>query len=252
MRRLLISCLLVLSLSSAASAAGINLYWNGCSQDVRTNLAFACQDNSGVSTLVASFDPPYGITKLVGGTATIDFLSASSIRPPWWRLEPGGCRDGALSLSFDPPAAASGYCESYWPSATGNVSFQTSDDPSYVRMVVSWSIPEALAGPVQPGWEYYAFQLTIDHSKTVGSGACAGCSDPACLVILQMTLHQASGLGDFCIGNPLTYPYATWQGGAIGGYGCPGTDGPGYPYPPVSCVTPVLGHTWGRVKQIYR
>ena len=244
MRRCLISCLLVSLLSSVASAAGLNLYWNGCDVSARTNLSFACQDNSGTSTLVVSFDPPYGITKLVAATAIIDLMSASPARPPWWRLEPGGCREGAVSLSFAAPSL--GYCETYWTAATGGISFLPSDDPRQLRMFVSWSIPEALAGPVQPGGEYYAFQLTIDHARTVGAGACAGCSSPVCLVVLQMTLHQAPGLGDYCITNPFTSNYVSWQGGA-GSLACPAADGAGYPYS-VSCTTPALGHTWGRVK----
>jgi hypothetical protein len=38
---------------------------------------------------------------------------------------------------------------------------------------------------------------------------------------------------------PLTSNFVTWQGGAIGGAGCPG-------------ATPAQNRTWGQVKSIYR
>jgi hypothetical protein len=45
--------------------------------------------------------------------------------------------------------------------------------------------------------------------------------------------------GDFRITNQLESNYVVWQGGAIGGVGCPG-------------ATPTINRTWGQLKASYR
>jgi hypothetical protein len=52
-------------------------------------------------------------------------------------------------------------------------------------------------------------------------------------------LLTSNNSGDNRIVNPLTGNFATWQGGAIGGAGCP-------------AATPTQNKTWGQVKSIYR
>jgi hypothetical protein len=81
--------------------------------------------------------------------------------------------------------------------------------------------------------------IRIDNAKTVGTGACAGCQDPVCLVMNEVLL-TSNNSGDnrlyasYAGGNI----YATWQGGAIGGAGCGGT--------------PTINRTWGQLKSGYR
>jgi hypothetical protein len=236
-------CALFLALPASAIAAGVNLAWNDCLAAAASsqNKNFACDTNAGSTVLVASFEPPFGITKLVAATAVIDIEWASAPVPSWWRLDAGGCRDGAVSVSFAPVSGA--YCFDYWSYATGAVSFVNAPygDPDNARIIVTWSIPEAIAGPVLMDTEYYAFQLTLDHSKTTGAGACAGCTVPACIVLKEITLYQPPGLGDYRVCYILQRNFVTWQGGVIG---CPP--------PQPQCITPVLNRTWGQVKGVYR
>jgi hypothetical protein len=238
---------LFLALPASAFATGINLYWNDCplGDGARTNQNFACDTNAGASTLVASFEPPFGITKLVAASAVIDIEWNGSTVPSWWRPDAGECRDGSLSVSF--LGQASGSCADYWSNATGDLLFVHAPygDPNNVRIVVTWSIPEAMAGPVLQGNEYYAFQLVFDHSKTTGDSACVGCNVPACIVITEITLYQPPGLGDYRVCYVLNSQFATWQGGAVGGPGCPPVDQP-------QCITPAVNRTWGQIKGIYR
>lgn len=232
----------------SGASAGMNLYWNDCSAGVgTTKRVFACDANVGSNTLVVSFAPPDGITKLVAARAVIDLRSATSPLPPWWRLGAGGCREGSLTASFTPPASHA--CGDYWSGATlQDLSYSTDlgGDPTRARIVISFSIPEAAAGPVSTGTEYYAFSLAIDNAKSTGAEMCTGCADPVCIVLEELTLYQAPGLGDYRICDASTSNFTTWQGGAIGGSGCPGAD---YHYP---CTTPVLNRTWGRMKSLYR
>jgi hypothetical protein len=248
------ACAVLMVLAATkASGGGINLAWNDCYGAGGTvNKNFACNTNSGTNILVASFEPPDGITKLVGSSAVIDIQTASTPLPSWWQLSASGCRAGSLRLDFNPPASQS--CADYWSAAaTGSLAYLPGfgGHPDRARITISFGIPEARAGPVLIGWEYYAFRLILDNSKSSGAGACSGCLDPACITLTSVWLYQPEGLGDHAICVPLASNQATWRGGAIGGYGCPGTDGP--PPPPSDCLaTPTINRTWGQLKGLYR
>ena len=250
-----IACATVLMLAtvvSAASGSGIDLGWNECfGAGGTTNKNFACNTNSGSSTMVASFDPPDGMGLVVGGSAAIDLISASSALPSWWQLGDGGCRQGALRVEFGTTTQG---CPDAWAgSATGSYSYSPGFDgrPSLARIEVSWSVPEALAVQLAPGWEYVAFRLVLDNVNTLG-GACPGCEVPMCIGLTAICLHGPGGAGTYPMYNPLINNLITWQGGAIPG-GCPGTDGPPPPFPPYGCLaTPVMNRSWGQIKTLYR
>jgi len=71
---------------------------------------------------------------------------------------------------------------------------------------------------------------------------CAGCGLPACIVLNQVELLQEVGSpgGDIIVLKfPIDHGFVTWQGGDIGGQGCP-------------LSLPVKRATWGAIKAIYR
>ena len=90
-----------------------------------------------------------------------------------------------------------------------------------------------------PGTEYYSMRLRINSAKTVGTGACAGCLDPVCVVLNQVRIAQPAPDPTYAIENPRDNNFTTWQGGAVGGAGCPG-------------VVPTQNRSWGQVKSLYR
>ena len=105
----------------------------------------------------------------------------------------------------------------------------------------SVSILNPTAAP--PGQEYYSLVIKITATGTLGN-PCApqsGCLDPVCIVLNEIKLTQPAGTpgGSPVVTNPLTENFVTWQGGAVGGAGCPG-------------ATPAVNRTWGSVKAIYR
>jgi hypothetical protein len=231
--------------ATVASAAGINLYWNECSSGTApapaTNKVFACASNAGTNNMYASFDPPAGVTELNGNNLLIDLQSATNPLPQWWRFKNAGtCR--ATSLSANTVFAASGACVDPWSGGSPGIAAYVENpggDPQRARIAGSISI--TTGAPAPSGQEYYSLIVAINNAKTIGTGSCAGCQDPVCLVLNEIKLTQPAGTagGSPVITNPLTSNFVTWQGGAIGGAGCPG-------------ATPAVNRTWGSVKAIYR
>ena len=232
----------------SAQGAGINLSWNNCASDGGTsNQSFACHTNVGQNVLVASFDPPPGITKLVGSSAVIDLMIEASPLPAWWQLAAGGCREGGLQLDLNPVGTLN--CIDYWSGAAGgSLSYlEVGGSPARARINLSCEIPEALSGPVEAGNEYYDFRLRLLHTKTVGTGACGGCSETVCLALTTVWLYQPSGMGDHALCNPAVNSWVTWQGPSS--FGCPPAD---LPPPPECSATTTVRRTWGMIKGLYR
>jgi hypothetical protein len=228
----------------------MNLYWNDCSVNGTTNKNFACNSNVGTSAIMASFVPPSGITKLVGSSAVIELQTADfSPLPSWWQLCAGGCREGAMRLDLTAPTTLN--CFDYWSSAaTGSFAYVggLGGAMNRARITVSFGIPEALAGPVEAGMEYYGLQLILNNSKSIGTEACAGCINPVCMILTALRLYQPTGLGDYLLCTPDTSNYVTWQGGAVTFPDCPPMHGP-----PGDCnATPTVRWTWGMIKGLYR
>lgn len=241
---------LAVAAPAVASPAGINLFWNDCSigPTAATNRTFACDTNAGAHVMVASFDPPAGITRLVGSSAVIDLRSTAQELPSWWQLYGGGCRDGAMSVLFTPTTPPT--CFDYWSGgAMGGITFAApfGGDPQRMRIMASFGIPEPLAGAVEPGNEYYAFRLMFDTRTTIGTEACGDCLAPMCIELKAIWLYQPEGDISYSVCNPSSSNFVTWQSAL----NCPGFPHP--PPPPEECAaTPTVRRTWGLIKGLYR
>ena len=238
-RLLFVALCLTLSASSALGA-GINLAWNDCGEAGQVNRSFACNTNTGTHTLVGSFVPPAGMTAITGAEVVIRLVSASASYPAWWHFKNvGSCHQSSLSASADFTAGPF-TCMDYWSGqAAGGISsyqFFYSSFQDRAKLLMIYAVPPTLAMPAEDGLEYYAFKLSINSAKTVGTGACDGCLDPVCIVLNEIKLTQPVGVGDRRLQNPAFSYYATWQGGAISG-GCP-------------AATPARNRTWGAVKSL--
>ena len=243
-KTLLLSAALLALSASMASAAGVNLGWGDCGGTPATlNKTFACNTNSGNQTLVGSFVPPAGTTAISGEEIVIDLQSSSSSLPAWWQFKNAGtCRQTAFAINADFTAGPAA-CNDYWAgqAAGGFSAFNPNivvGQPNRARILAVFAIAPALTGPVDETLEYGAFRLTINNTKSVGTGSCAGCSDPVCIVLNEVKLTQPVGLGDYRLQAPAARNYATWQGGLVSG-GCP-------------AVVPTQNKTWGQVKSLYR
>ncbi|MFN8589521.1 MAG: hypothetical protein U0704_17145 [Candidatus Eisenbacteria bacterium] len=243
-KTLLLSAVLLAVSASLASAAGLNLYWTSCGAGGAANKSFACNSNTATAhKLYGSYVAPAGTTAITGNEMVVDLVSSTASLPAWWSMfTPSSCRPTALSANFIDATGVSGDCIDYWQSqASGGVGAYTAGfggQPNRARVLIVAAVAPANAVPVDVDAEYYSFTLSISNTKTVGSGSCAGCTDPVCIVLNEIKLTQPAGVGDFRIQSPATRNYVTWQGGVVAG-GCP-------------AVVPAQNRTWGQVKSLYR
>ncbi len=240
MKKALLLCGALLAVSaSVASAAGLNLSWTTCGAAGLANKNFACTSNTGSNVMVASYVAPAGTEGITGMEAVIDLQSAAATLPAWWQFKNvGACRQTALSAL---PAGAA--CDGdYWAGqASGGITAYITPyatAANRARLLIIYAVPSTLAAPVDADVEYFAFTATVSNAKTVGTGSCAGCADPVCIVLNEIKLTQGVGIGDFRIQNPADRNYVSWQGGVVAG-GCP-------------AATPARNATWGSVKSLYR
>jgi hypothetical protein len=253
---LLVSMALIAFGASLAHAqGGINLAWNNC-LGVGThavNVDYACDGSrNGIPYRgVFSFTSPATMDEFVGIQGVLDFRTPEPTLPDWWKLGVGDCREG----NFNYPAAFTGIgntttCLNPWTGAnTGGgwaYYFQNKGDhpdtptpwPGYGR--IKFAFARDNSKHLDAGVHYVAGVWTLD---TFGDdGTCAGCALPACLVQNSVELYQVSGSPPqdiYYISDAATRQYITWQGGAIGGSGCP-------------LEVPAKNVTWGSIKALYR
>jgi len=232
--------------ATTVHAAGLAVRWGTCLGDGGiANRSFACDTNAGSERLLASFAIPYDLSYLPHGyESVIDVATAGAALSPWWSP---GCRGGSITFADNdaPPCAEITGGEG----SIAVASFVASRGPNAVR----FEVRSTLVNPPRFGFvihevEYGMFRIDLDHARTVGAGACGGCSTPACIVFNSLRIFSSllslppeitlSGAG-FGPGTD----FVTWQGGAgvqVGpAFGCP-------------AATPARNRTWSDVKAIYR
>jgi len=256
---------LVPVLAHAVENPGINFAWNNCLGvgDAASNINYACDGsrNGQPYRAVFSFVQPVPIDSFVGVQGTLDFTAGTPTLPDWWTLAVSGagppgpdCRDG----NFDYPASFLGVgdasCMNPWVNAhTGGgwaFWYQNKADnpwtptpwPGYGR--IRFAFARDTTTHLDGGGHYIGGVFTIDTWKDVDTGeaVCSGCSLPACLAMTELSIYQVSGSPPqdiFTFNAPATRQYITWQGGNVGGNGCPG-------------AVPVRRATWGSIKATYR
>jgi hypothetical protein len=233
---------------------GVNIRWDACFADGGTlNKNFACDTNTGSEKLVLSFVLPFDMPGVSGMEGVIDLASAGTTLPAWWAFKNvGTCRQISLGLNFVPPSTAVNCADWSNGQASGGIgaynlgtTFSNGGSNS-ARLVFAIAVPPSLLASPLALDEYFVGILTINHAKTVGTGACAGCATPVCIVFNSLKLTTQVPVNDRTLKTPSNFTdsnYATWQGG-LGvvtnrGSGCP-------------AATPTKPKTWGAVKSLYR
>lgn len=247
MKRLVLRfSVLVAALAMATGAsAQVNLSWDDCGPAGGADKTFACNVNTGAPfAMVASCltqDAPH----FVAIEGYIDMIEANPTVLPWWEMDgvnmPTACRPGNTGHSWSADFLAGPFsCVDFWAGAAtgggGVVNNYLGLGTNTQRFKGVFAIPAEQ--PMTPGDEIYAFKVNILRAKTVGTGSCAGCTDPVCFVLNRVVVIQPAGFGDFNLSGaiPGGRDFVTWQGGA----GAP-------------CATvPTQNRTWGQVKALYR
>lgn len=228
------------------AAEGIYLTWNDCYLGASqvSNVDFACAVSSGSEELFCAFTMPQAANNVIGVEVVVDMQHSSTSLPDWWRLDKGGCRDGALTASPHPGSGTG--CIDMWQ-GTGAIAQIQGYHPmeprganSQARIKVAASVlpPEAVS--VDGTSMYYAVRIILSHEKTTGVDACLGCLQPSCLVLNSILVGRLPGSpgGDYFLQAPGAGDanWARWQGGS--GANC--------------AAVPVRNRAWGQVKSLYR
>ena len=252
MKKVTLLCGLLLALSaSVAAAAGVGLRWSACLSDGGLiNRAFACNSNAGTNTLVGTFQTnAAGLDQVSGNEVVIDLASATNPLPAWWLMKNAGtCRQAALTMNFVAPATAVNCTDWAIGAAAGGIGAYNVGlrGPNTARIVAALAVAPDNLQNLTGGQEYFSFNVNISNAKTAGTGNCAGCQDPVCIVFNSINLTTPilannvllSGASNGTDGN-----FCTWQGGGspvVGPIsGCPQ-------------ATPTHNKTWSQVKALYR
>ncbi len=244
-------------------AGHVSLAWDQCwSEGGVAHKHFACNADTGYDVIVASFVSDSAISKFVGLLGVVEGQSLSPTLPDWWQLfNTGACRQTSLSASFDFTSWPNVSCHDLWMGlAQGGIAdYQTTlfPPPAPINVPASNRLQVRVgAGFVEPetllaGVQYYAFRLIIDHAKSTGAGACAGCSTGICISLTEILLSYQAG--------PSTYSYQltqelenksiSWQC-ATGTAPSQWTGGSCDPV--AGCSVPARNRTWGSIKALYR
>ncbi|MBI5711082.1 MAG: hypothetical protein HZC42_12405 [Candidatus Eisenbacteria bacterium] len=224
MARGLLKSLLLMSLAGLlaepCTAAGVNLAWDDCpGMGGVSSRAWACDANTGVHQLVGSFVGSRDHPGFVGVEVLVDIHSEASALPDWWQFfNPGSCRRLALSVSFDFVAQQNDSCADPWQGlgVGGIAAYHTATtyppvpdgSPGSARLMVAAALAEP--NPLAAGTEYYCFRLAINHSKTVGTGNCPGCIQPACVRLTQIKVAENDGGVEWLV-SPERTALVEWQ-----------------------------------------
>lgn len=235
---------LLLGLFAAApihAAPGVNLSWNSCAGEGGVqNKTFACDTNVGTRTMYGSFVLSANQAHFIGAEIILDFQAQNPSLPAWWQLQGGGCRNTALSASFNFTSDPGVSCHDPWAGqGTGGIGAystpaQPGGDSNTARLTIVAAVPSSIPQSLTAGTEYYCFKVSITSEKSVGSGACAGCTVPVCVLLTQIRAVQNDNSHED-ITQPATSNLVTWQSAQ----NCPGSLAP-------------QAVTWGQVRSVLR
>lgn len=234
--RFLLLVVLIAASATSARAQGVNLRWDDCAPGGSTLRQFSCDTNTGLQRMVASYRPPAGVDTLLQVAGIVDLCFDGAFVPDWWQMKNSGtCRQPSLTDHVIPPEPVSCAVR-----LTGNVAKFTTYQVGYsgwddIRIVVRAIPLEDPGTPLDPGQEYFAFALDVDHQKTTGPDACAGCALPACIVLNGIELYRPGGTR-VSITNPDQSYMLNWQSMV-----------PNCPF-----IVPARRQTWGGIKALYR
>lgn len=246
MKKTLLLCGMFVAVSATAAFAGSNLGWDNCRAHGTVVKTSNCNVNTGSNTLVASAEAPAGMDLFTGFSVEM-YFNFPGAQPAWWQLrnegtQTGQCRSGAISASADftgaPYSSATACVDPFGGNGAGGIGTYrnppASGRPNAARLLLAFALPAGSEVPLDAGTEYFAARASITNAKTVGTGACAGCTQPVAIELSSVKFVQPAGApgGDVDVTTPESAGsnYVGWQ------------------QPPVSTNR----RTWGSVKSLYR
>lgn len=253
----------VTAASAGTSPPGVNMRWDQCYADGGAMYkAFACNTNAGSERLVLSLELDAPMADVAGMEFIVSLQTPGLTLPAWWLLRnPGSCRMTSSSFQTLPPAGSANCVDWGAGQSAGGIGAYTLNtiNPGlpHAQFRCAVAVPAPLV--LQAGTEYFIGSIGIDHQKTVGTGACAGCDVPVCLAFDQVTLVSPSASGNVLLTRGANYEgsrLAGWQNGYISSYYAAGWSFNRFHPASYVCVPYSVTHsrasTWGAVKSLYR
>jgi hypothetical protein len=229
---------MALGASLAMAQGGLSITYSNCNLASNTDRTYPCTTDPPQTPVIAAFHLDAALTDFVGVDALVGLATPEgSPVPDWWKSGSGECREGLIAAAGI--TLLSGCTNPYAGTAGqgGGVSpnFVYDAQPNHRRFTIAWARAEG--GNVNATTRYAGARLNIEGT---GADVCAGCAQPACLVLQLVRVYGQGGtiipLTDAGAGDNKS---VTWNGGVVGGSGCPGE-------------TPARNRTWGQVKSLYR
>jgi len=239
---------------------GYDLSWNDCINlpGAAANMDYACDGSRDGNPfkLVITFVPPNDLPKFLGAEVRMVVRTSNLGQlPDWWRLGEGECRPGVITFPSSRAGigtGTTGSCIDPW-ATIGSGGYQWSSEADINNQypgfgILRLAVARETSIPLQAGQRYLIPPILIDPVVPEGSPisvpppACAGCELAACIAVQVVDLFQEAGTAPEVTHleyRPIERLHVTWQGGAIGGNGCP-------------VEVPVRRATWGAIKAIYR
>jgi len=233
--------------ASVASAGGVNLAWDDCFGTGGTPAKInACSSNAGNSTSVGSFVLDSDLAGVTGIETVVDFIIGDGVSapPPWWEIRgTGSCRSAALGAGAAIGSlgctdwTGGGAAGGLTPGPLGQEgTIADANKPAHPRAKIAFAVAPDAAADLVAGTEYFAFTMVITNVKTVGTGSCAGCTTPACIVLNSVNVVAGATQNQF-----------------LGSGTAPGSNFITYQALAPNCqLVPAGTTTWTRVKQMYR
>ena len=245
----------------APAFAGVNLRWDQCFSDGGVqNKTFACDTNTGSERLVMSFVLDTDMQQVSGNEIILKIQSASATLPSWWSLKSAGtCRQASLGFSSSVPAGAVNCLDWGGGAESGGIGAYSIgfSGPNTVRVSMAVAVPPTNLSDLVANQEYFSGALTINHAKTVGTGACSGCDQPVCIAIEQLTVTTPVLASNIVVAGGASAPnseFARWQNSVETNvtFECHVMSGCTHTFTCADASTPTRSSTWGAVKALYR
>lgn len=261
----ILTFLLLPTLASAQQGVTPRLSWDHCAGDGYVgDRSFACNTNTGSETLWLSMVITDGTPRVgvLGFSGQVDFRLTSGVLPAWWQVTAGTCRYNSITLLAGAPIV-SGACDPWFgvgaPDPLGvSGLYPGLEGSNSLRMSLAAALPQGNTVTLAPGTEYQLARIQITHAKSTGTGACTGCTVPACIGFGELDLQypEPTPIERYKGGLGST---VTWQGGYVTSF---------TPVPPhydefgwhgtysanLQCSTgpvPAQNRTWGSIKSMY-
>jgi hypothetical protein len=229
--------------TSTAFAVGCDLSVYGCPGDSGATYDAGSLDCAGGITLMvlATWMPAEDLPDLGGIDAIFDVYVYGDVGSDATFWDFSGSNSNAVTVSHVRPDSpgCNAYRNTWGLAGSGATSQSLYRSPSLVRIMATCFRPSGLH--YTPNMKMWGLQLLIDTSTSTDAtppGAGIGCTKPACMVLNSIQPRAVSGNDGQALVAPSTFGNVVVTNRADAISSCTGD--------------PVIRHTWGRLKSLYR